>query len=100
MDVQLKAADLSLKERELGLKEAETGHRMQLEATSPDRVQAEGEALGVQAIADAAQILAQTAAMLVQLTEVQARTQAAPRVMQVVGPDGKVYTGQSVPVGE
>jgi len=100
MDMQIKAVELGMKERELGLKEAETGHRMQMDATAPDRLAGEVENGSVQAITEAALLLSQATAALVQLAESQARAQAAPRVLQVVGPSGQVYQGQSAPVIE
>ncbi len=103
-DLQLKGAELQLKERELALREAEAAsnadfrdreaqNKHDLESNTPERVQAEGERVGMEAFAEAA-------AMLAQAAQVFAAAQQAPRAVQIVGPSGQSYVGTSAPVME
>lgn len=101
MDYELKAAELALKEQEQGIKAQESVHKQEMdvrkaysEETAPDRVMASAELEGVQSFAEAAQTLTMAAQALMAM----AATQAAPRVVQITGPSGQVYTGESVPV--
>lgn len=90
-DIALKGAELQLKERELDLKEAEAVADYRLKATDPGRVAAEGEQAGMDAFVQAAESLAMAAAAIIQASQ-------QPRVVQVQGPSGAIYSGTSAPV--
>lgn len=97
-DQALKAGDLTLKSREVDikaaefdLKAAEAAHRANMDMSDPDRVASERDNSAVQAMLAAADAL-------IQVASAQAQAQLAPRVVQVVGPSGQVYTGSSAPV--
>lgn len=100
-EYELKTMEIGLKERELAQKESETIHRQDMdyrkadfEESDPTRAMAGAELQGVQSFSEAAQTLTEAAQALIAM----AAAQTAPRVVQITGPSGQVYTGESVPV--
>lgn len=93
-EMQLKGGELQLKGAEFDLKRQEAEHRASMDMTASmasgdlTRAQGETEQMGMQAFAEAAQLLAVAAQAIIS-------AQAAPRALQITGPSGQVYSGIS-----
>lgn len=95
MDVLIKAKEFEFKDRELTHKESMDVRKMGLDESAPDRVVADAEKVGIESFAQMTEVVAMAAAQMADAAQTIAAAQTAPRVMQVVGPGGQVYTGQS-----